>query len=191
MLLTSLRATGLLLVLCCMIYPALVTGLGQALFPDEANGSLVSGEDGQILGSSLVGQAFSSPAYLQGRPSAAGRGYDGAASGGSNLGTGSRALADRRAADRARLEAENPQAPGPVPEVLLAASGSGLDPDLPLDAARWQVPRVAAARGVAPERVSALIDELARGRDLGFLGEPTLRVLSFNLALDRRFPVSR
>ena len=191
MLLTSLRATGLLLVLCCMIYPALVTGLGQALFPDEANGSLVSGEDGQILGSSLVGQAFSSPAYLQGRPSAAGRGYDGAASGGSNLGTGSRALADRRAADRARLEAENPQAPGPVPEVLLAASGSGVDPDLPLDAARWQVPRVAAARGVAPERVSALIDELARGRDLGFLGEPTVRVLSFNLALDRRFPVSR
>lgn len=191
MLLTSIRATGLLLVLCCMIYPALVTGLGQALFPDEANGSLVSGEDGQILGSSLVGQAFSSPAYLQGRPSAAGRGYDGAASGGSNLGTGSRALADRRAADRARLEAENPQAPGPVPEVLLAASGSGLDPDLPLDAARWQVPRVAAARGVAPERVSALIDELARGRDLGFLGEPTVRVLSFNLALDRRFPVSR
>ncbi|MDP2313067.1 MAG: potassium-transporting ATPase subunit KdpC [Pseudomonadota bacterium] len=187
MILASLRATALLLVLCCVAYPALVTGIAQLAFHDAANGSLL--RDGEtVIGSELVGQAFTSPGYLQGRPSAAGAGYDAAASSGSNFGPTSRKLADRRAADEARLVAENPDAPGPVPEVLLAASGSGLDPHLPPDAARWQLPRIAKARGVELARVTSLLDEQARGRDLGVLGEPTVNVLAFNLALDRRFP---
>ena len=188
MLRPSLRATALLLLLCCGIYPAIVTGLGQLLFPDQANGSLIRDASGQVIGSALIGQGFTSPGYLQGRPSAAGAGYDASASGGSNLGPTSRKLADRRAADKARLEAENPQARGPVPEVLLSASGSGLDPDLPPEAVRWQLPRIAAARGVEVGRLEALLAEQVQVRDLGFLGEERVNVLLFNLALDRRFP---
>lgn len=191
MILPSLRATALLLVLCCGLYPALVTGLGQLLFPDEAGGSLIRDGQGQVVGSALIGQGFTSPAYLQGRPSAAGAGYDAAASGGSNLGMTSRKLADRRAADQARLLAENPEATGPVPEALLSASGSGLDPDLPPEAARWQLPRIARARGVELSRLEGLLDEQIQGRDLGFLGEERVNVLAFDLALDRRFPRAR
>jgi K+-transporting ATPase ATPase C chain len=188
MLLASLRATALLLLLCCVAYPAVVTGIAQAVFPAAANGSLVRSDDGTVVGSSLIGQSFTSPRYLQGRPSAAGDGYDAASSSGSNLGPTSRKLADRRAADEARLREENPDAEGPVPEILLTASGSGLDPDLPPDAARWQLPRIAKARGVELGRVEAVLDEQIRGRDLGFLGEPRVNVLAFDLALDRRFP---
>jgi len=191
MILPSLRATALLLVLCCGLYPALVSGLGQLLFPDEAGGSLIRDGQGQVVGSALIGQGFTSPAYLQGRPSAAGAGYDAAASGGSNLGMTSRKLADRRAADQARLLAENPEATGPVPEALLSASGSGLDPDLPPEAARWQLPRIARARGVELSRLEGLLDEQIQGRDLGFLGEERVNVLAFDLALDRRFPRAR
>lgn len=191
MLQTSLRATLLLLALCCGLYPALVTGLAQLLFHHEAEGSLVRDGRGQVVGSALIGQAFVSPRYLHGRPSAAGGGYDASASGGSNLGPTSRRLAERRAAEAARLLRENPDAPGPVPEVLLAASGSGLDPDLPPEAAAWQLPRIAAARGVAPDRLEALLSELTQDRDLGLLGEPRVNVLEFNLEMDRRLPVAR
>ncbi len=191
MLSASLRATALLLVLCCLVYPALVTGIAQVALPETANGSLVRAEDGAVIGSSLIGQAFRSPGYLQGRPSAAGAGYDAAASSGSNLGMTSQKLADRRAATEAALLAQNPAAPGPVPELLLTASGSGLDPELPPAAALWQAPRIAAARGVDVARIRAVIDELTVGRDLGFLGEPRVNVLAVNLALDRRFPEAR
>lgn len=189
MILPSLRATALLLALTCGVYPAAVTLLAQGVDPDAAAGSLVRAEDGRVLGSARIGQAFSSPAYLQGRPSAAG--YDAAASSGSNLGPTSRRLAERRATDAARLRAENPDAPGPVPEILLAASGSGLDPDLPPAAARWQLPRIARARGVETARLERLLEEHLVAPDLGFLGEPRVSVLAFNLALDRRFPVAR
>lgn len=190
MLSPSLRATALLLVLTCGVYPATVTGLAHLVAPDAARGSLLT-EDGVVRGSSLIGQAFVSPRYLHGRPSAAGAGYDAAASSGSNLGMTSQKLADRRAAEEARLRAENPDAAGPVPEVLLAASGSGLDPELPPEAARWQLPRVARARGVDVARVEALLDEQIVGRDFGLLGEPRVNVLAFNEALDRRFPTAR
>ena len=188
MILQSIRATALLVFLTAVVYPAVVTGVGQLAFSEQANGSMLRRDDGTVLGSSLIGQSFTSPGYLQGRPSAAGAGYDGGASSGSNLGPTSQKLADRRAADEARLKAENPDASGPVPEVLLTASGSGLDPELPPDAARWQIPRIARARGVDPARVSALLDEMSVRRDLGFLGEPRLNVLAFNMALDRRLP---
>lgn len=189
MILASVRATALLLGLCCVAYPAVVTGIAQVAFHDAANGSLVRGADGAVIGSELIGQAFTSPAYLQGRPSAVG--YDASTSGGSNFGVTSQKLADRRAADLERLLAENPEAPGPVPEVLLTASGSGLDPHLPPDAARWQLGRIAKARGVELSRVEALLDESIEGRDLGLLGEPRVNVLEFNLALDRRLPAAR
>lgn len=187
----SLRATALFLALLCVVYPAALSVSAQLLFPEAANGSLIRREDGSVVGSRLLGQTFTSPGYLQGRPSAAGAGYDATASSGSNLGMTSKKLADRRAADEARLRAENPEASPAVPEILLTASGSGLDPHLPPDAARWQLPRIAKARGVEVARLEGLLGELEEGRDLGFLGEPRLNVLEFNLALDRRFPAPR
>ena len=188
--LPSLRAAALLLGLTCVAYPALVTGIAQLADSDAANGSLVRDEQGGIVGSALIGQSFTFAKYLQGRPSAAGGGYDATASSGSNLGMTSQKLSDRRAVDEARLRGENPGATGPVPEMLLAASGSGLDPDISPEAARWQVPRIAAARKVEPSRVMALVDAQIVPRDLGFLGEPRVNVLAFNLALDRRFPAT-
>lgn len=191
MILASLRATALLLMLCCFVYPVTVTVIGQLAFHDAANGSLVYAPDGSVVGSSLVGQGFSTPAYLQGRPSAAGAGYDASSSSGSNLGPTSRKLASRRAAERTRLINENPDSAPLVPEILLTASGSGLDPHLPPDAAKWQLPRIALARGVELHRVEAILSEHVAGRDLGFLGEPHVNVLTFNIALDHRLPVAK
>lgn len=187
MFISALRTTALLLILCCVIYPALVTALAWGLMPAQARGSWVYREDGSIVGSMLIGQNFESPSYLHGRPSAAGAGYDAAASSGSNLGMYSQKRADRREADRARLLQENPEAQGEVPEALLAASASGLDPDLPIEAAGYQLPRIAHARGVALARLQSLLEEQKMGRDLGVLGEERVNVLAFNLALDRRF----
>lgn len=182
------RVAFFTLVLTGLAYPLLVTGLAQLLFPDKANGSLVKDERGQVVGSELIGQRFSHSAYFQSRPSAAGeKSYDATASGGSNYGVTSRKLRDRVISDLESLKKQNPEAPLPVPGELLTASASGLDPHLSPAGVRWQLPRVAAARKVAPERIEAVVQNYTEGRDLGFLGEPRVNVLLLNLALDRQF----
>jgi K+-transporting ATPase ATPase C chain len=184
----ALRASAVTLVLTGLAYPLAMTGLAQLLFPRAANGSLVADAAGRVVGSELLGQGFSSPAYFQPRPSAAGeKGYDPTASSGSNLGPTSTKLRERAAAQLGALTRENPEASGPPPVELVTASGSGLDPHLSPAAALWQVPRVAKARGIAPARVQAVLDDLAEGRDLGMLGEARVNVLLLNLALDARF----
>jgi potassium-transporting ATPase KdpC subunit len=183
----ALRATLVTLVLTGLIYPLAMTGLAQLLFPSAANGSLAKDDHGKVVGSRLIGQTFAKPAYFQPRPSAAGNGYDAMASGGSNLGPTSAKLQERVKADLARLHKENPGAAGKVPVELVTASGSGLDPHLSPVAARWQIARVAHARGVNPARIAATLEAMTSGRDLGFLGEPTVNVLELNLALDRQF----
>ncbi len=185
--LIALRATLVTLVLTGILYPLATTGAAAVLFGDRADGSLAHNESGQVVGSELIGQTFALPAYVQGRPSAAGNGYDATASSGSNLGTTSKKLRDRAVADVARLEKENPSAPLPIPDALVTASASGLDPDLPPEAALWQARRIARARSVAEDRVRAVIESRAQGRDLGFLGEPRVNVLELNLALDQQF----
>jgi potassium-transporting ATPase KdpC subunit len=184
---TALRVTAVTLVLTGLVYPLVMTALAQALFPAAANGSLVHDEGGNLVGSRLIGQSFANPAYFQPRPSAAGNGYDGTASGGSNFGPTSAKLRDRAKADLERLQKENPEATGPVPAELVSASASGLDPHLGPAAARWQIPRIARARGVSPERITAALADAVAGRDLGVLGEPTVNVLELNLRLDRQF----
>jgi K+-transporting ATPase ATPase C chain len=164
-----------------------ITGLAQILFPWRTNGSLVTDERGQIVGSALIGQGFTHPAYFHPRPSAAGAGYDATASSGSNLGPTSKKLQDRVVQDLARLKEENPGAPGPVPIELVTTSGSGLDPHLSPQAVLWQIPRVANARGITPERVKATVEAAIEGRTFWLLGEPRVNVLLLNLALDRQF----
>lgn len=187
-LLIALRTTAVTLILTGILYPYVVTGLAQILFPGRANGSLVTDEQGQVVGSELIGQGFAHPAYFQPRPSAAGdKGYDATASSGSNLGPTSKKLQDRVIQDLERLKEENPDALGPVPSELVTTSGSGLDPHLSPQTALWQIPRVAHARGVAPERVRAVVEAAIEGRDLGLLGEPRVNVLLLNLTLDRQF----
>jgi len=184
----ALRVTLFTVLLTGLAYPLLVTGLAQALFPRHANGSLVRDDQGRIVGSELISQRFSRPAYFQPRPSAAGElGYDPSASGGSNYGPTSQKLRDRAISDLGRLKKENPEAASPVPAELLTASASGLDPHLSLAGALWQAPGVAKARGVTPERIEAVVRAHVGGRDLGFLGEPRVNVLLVNLALDRQF----
>jgi len=184
----ALRTTIVTLVLTGLLYPFAMTGLAQVLFPWRANGSLVTDEKGQVVGSELIAQGFANPAYFQPRPSAAGeKGYDATSSSGSNLGPTSKKLQDRIIGDIERLKGENPEASSPIPVELVTASASGLDPHLSPEAMRWQVPRVSKARGIAAERVKAVVDANVEGRTFGILGEPRVNVLLGNCALDRQF----
>ena len=183
----ALRVSLVTLVLTGIVYPLGMTALAQLIFPSAANGSLAKDEGGKVVGSHLLGQNFTQPGYFQPRPSAAGNGYDPMASGGSNFGPTSAKLRDRVLADIARLQKENPEAPGPIPAELVTTSGSGLDPHISPGAAAWQIPRVARARKVSVARVAATVDDALSSRDLGILGEPSINVLDLNLALDRQF----
>lgn len=185
-LLPGLRMTLVMTVLTGMIYPGVVTGLCQLLFPNQANGSLVS-KDGKVIGSSLIGQNFARPEYFQPRPSAAGNGYDATASNGSNLGPTSKKLADRIKASVDKFHKDNPNFTGVIPADLLTASGSGLDPHLSPESADAQADRIAQARGATPQDIRALIAQLTESRDLGFLGEPRVNVLRLNQALDAKY----
>jgi K+-transporting ATPase ATPase C chain len=181
----ALRLVIVMTVLTGLAYPALTTGLAQLFFPRQANGSLVR-RNGRVIGSSLIGQRFTRPEYFHPRPSAAGNGYDPTASGGSNLGPTSKALIDQVTKSVAEYKAEN-GFKGPVPADAVTSSASGLDPDISPANAGAQVARVAAARGVPPAEVRALVEQTTQGRGLGVLGEPRVNVLRLNLALDARF----
>lgn len=175
----------LLSVLTGVIYPAVVTGLAQLLFPSQANGSLTTGSDDKPTGSSLIGQPFSSPGHFWGRPSATGPfPYNAGASSGSNLGPTNPALVEAVKARIEALKAADPDNKAPVPVDLITASGSGLDPHISPAAADYQVNRVAKMHHIKPEILRALIDANTESRQWGFLGEPRVNVLTLNLALD-------
>lgn len=190
-LIIAIRVTIAFTLLTGVAYPLLVTGLAKAMFPHQASGSLIEA-NGKPVGSELIGQKFTRPEYFHGRPSAAGNdGYDGLASGGSNLGPTNKALVDRVQADLKKFHDENPTFTGPVPADMLAASGSGLDPDVSPASADAQVARVAAARGMSADNLRQLVAAHTDGRQFGILGEPRVNVLRLNLALDQAAPVKR
>ena len=174
--------TILFAILTGILYPLAMTGVGQLLFPSQANGSLVR-ENGRIVGSTVLGQAFTSDRYFQTRPSAAGKGYDALASSGSNLGPASKALVDRVRGDIAKRRSQGVR--GPLPADLVTASGSGLDPDLSPEAALAQLPRIARVRRLAPGVVRDLVNLHVMGPTLGFLGESHVNVFALNRDLDR------
>jgi K+-transporting ATPase ATPase C chain len=182
----ALVALVVLTVLTGVVYPLLVTGVGQVAFHDEANGSLVT-VDGQAVGSRLIGQQFAAPRYFHPRPSAAGSGYDGTSSGGSNLGPTNpeflKTVAERVTAYRAENGLADDRA---VPVDAVTASASGLDPEISIANARLQAPRVARARGLTDAQVLAAVNAHVDHRPLGILGDPGVNVLELNLALDRR-----
>lgn len=180
----SLRLSIVTFLLCGLAYPLAVTGLAQAAFGHQANGSLIANpHGGKPLGSALIGQKFEGPRWFHGRPSSID--YKAESSGASNLGPTSRTLADRIATDTARLRKQNPSVgTAALPVDLVTTSGSGLDPDITPASALLQVPRVAAARALAPDRVRQLVLDHVKGRDLGLFGEPRVNVLALNLALE-------
>lgn len=178
----AIRYTIVTTILLGIAYPLTVTGLAQLFMPAKANGQLIV-HDGQVIGSALIGQSFTSDEYFHGRPSAAGSGYDATSSGGSNLGPTNKKLIDRIDADAAALQKQNPGKE--VPIGLVTASASGLDPDISPAGAFYQVSRVATARHLPESAVRALVERHIEGRQFGFLGEPRVNVLELNLDLDR------
>ena len=184
--LPALRMTLVMTALTGLIYPGIVTGLCQVIFPNQANGSLEV-KDGKVIGSKLIGQTFAKPEYFQPRVSAAGNGYDATASTGSNLGPTSQKLADRVKASVEKFHKDDPEYSGTIPADLLTASGSGLDPHLSPESVDAQIDRVAKARGANPGDLRTLVAQHIEGRDLGFLGEPRVNVLVLNQALDGRY----
>ncbi|HKD68528.1 MAG TPA: potassium-transporting ATPase subunit KdpC [Candidatus Binataceae bacterium] len=191
-LIVAIKMTIVLTVLLGLIYPIAMTGICGVLLHTQAQGSLVE-RNGQVIGSSLIGQKFAAPGYFHSRPSSAGdKGYDASASSGSNLGPTNKALIE---AVKSRLKGvleENPgTSPAQVPIDLVTTSGSGLDPEISPAAAQLQVPRVAKARGISEDQVGKLVEQSTRGRWMGVLGEPGVNVLQLNLALDQAAPIQR
>ncbi|MBK7828560.1 potassium-transporting ATPase subunit KdpC [Nannocystis sp.] len=187
--LTHIRPALVLLacftVLTGVIYPVLVTGLARSIFPHQAGGSLVGGANGELVGSELLGQTFAEARYFAGRPSATGPApYNGAASGATNQGPLNPALHTAVTERIAALRAANPEMKGEIPADLATASGSGLDPHISPEAARFQAPRVAAARGWTTERVLVRVEMHVEPRTFGILGEPRVNVLRLNQDLD-------
>jgi potassium-transporting ATPase KdpC subunit len=182
---TAILMTIATTVLLGIIYPLVVTGLSQVLFPKKANGQLIEA-NGKIIGSRIIGQAFTSPGYFHPRPSSAGNGYDATNSNGSQLGPTNQKLIDRVNADVASAQAENPGTPVPID--LVTSSASGLDPHISPAAAAFQLPRVAKARGISEPQLRQLVARHTENRELGFLGEPRVNVLELNLDLDKQFP---
>jgi len=187
-LITSVLMTIATTILLGIIYPLVVTGLAQLFFKDKANGQLIV-QDGKVIGSRIIGQAFVGSGYFHSRPSAAGNGYDAANSNGSQLGPTNQHLIDRVKTDVAANQADNPGQPVPVD--LVTTSASGLDPDISPAAAAFQVPRVAKERGIDRGELQQLIAMHTQARQLGFLGEPRVNVLQLNLELDQRYPLRR
>jgi K+-transporting ATPase ATPase C chain len=189
--LPGLRIKLFMTILLGVVYPLVMTGISQLVFPKQANGSLIKVGD-KVIGSEIIGQGFTRPEYFQPRPSAAGeKGYDATASAGSQWGSTNQKLIDRTKASVAQFRKDNPDYQGPIPADLLTASASGLDPHISPDSAAVQEPRIAKARRIQIDQVRQLVAQFTEGPDLGLLGEPRVNVLKLNLALDRHFPAKK
>jgi K+-transporting ATPase ATPase C chain len=182
-LLTAVIYTVVSVIVFGIVYPMVMTGIALVVFPAQANGSMVY-VDGKPVASSIIGQLWTKPQYFQGRPSAAGKGYDPTSTGATNLGPSSKKLIDSTRDTIKALKKANPDATLPVPMDLVTSSASGIDPDISPEGAYYQAPRIAKARHLSVDAVNAIVAKYVHGRDLGFLGEPHVNVLQLNLALD-------